>query len=229
MSELYAWEKIWSKGRYSTDAARLLKARRKYAAFEAIGAIPKNFGNIVEIGCGNSAFIKLAAEKGRQFESYLGIDKSPTALVRARANTTEFENFTFVNGDAVDIPATTGSIDTIIALGVLEHVEHVEKYVQELRRIAAPGARLLISTSNTKSAMYGARRIREQLGAWPYGFQRNDSVTSLSSLLKPNFEIKSLTTLHGDKDFIFSTAIDMAIGLISPMWGRYILCEAIAS
>lgn len=228
MSESYAWEKIWAKGRYSTDAARLVKARRKYAAFDAMGSIPINFGKIVEIGCGNCAFIKLAVAKGSHFESYLGIDKSPTALARARANTTKVKNCTFVNGDAINIPATTGSIDTIIGLGVLEHVEHVAEYVQELRRVAAPGARLLISTSNTKSAMHGARRIRESIGAWPYGYQRNDSVNSLSSLLRPNFEIKSLTTLHGDKDFIFSTAIDMTIGLVAPMWGRYLLCESVA-
>lgn len=229
MSKPYAWEKVWAKGRYSTDAARLVKAKRKYAAFDAMGAIPPHFGNIAEIGCGNSAFFKLAIERGVHFESYLGIDKSPTALSRAKANTAGIGKCSFLNIDAAEIPIKSGSINTIIALGVLEHIEDVSTYIQELRRIATPGATFLISTSNTRSAMHLARRIREFLGAWPYGFQRNDSVSSLTNILKPSFEINSLIALHGDADFVFSTAIDMGIGLIAPMWGRYLVCKSVAS
>jgi len=229
MSNPYAWEKVWQKGMYSTDALRLIKARRKYEALESMGAISNNFGNIVEIGCGNSAFFKLAIEKGVQFKNYLGIDKSPTALIRAKANTQEIKNCTLINRDAINIPLENNSTNTIIALGVLEHIEDVTAYIQELRRIAAPGATLLLTTSNTRSTMHGARRIRELIGAWPYGFQRNDSVNSLSHLLEPSFRIESLSTLHGDADFIFSTAIDVGIGLVAPMWGRYLVCKCLAS
>lgn len=228
MKETFAWEKVWIRGRYSTESARKLKAQRKFEAFIKMGVIPDNLGKIVEIGCGNAAFFKLAIENKKQFKSYLGVDRSPSALVRANENLKNIANCTLANESANNIPIASESADTIIALGVLEHIENIAECVEELRRIAIPGARLLISTSNTKSAMYAARKVREFVGAWPYGYQKNHSESILKEILNPGFEVKSLATLHGNNDYPISTAIDRTISMIDPSWGRYIVCEAIA-
>jgi ubiquinone/menaquinone biosynthesis C-methylase UbiE len=229
MSDKNFWEPVWKKGRYSTDANRESKARIKLEAFQSMNSLQRHLGRVVEIGCGNSSFLKAALSSGVGISSYVGIDRSPTAIQRATANLAGASNTQFILADARALPLPNKSADTILSLGVIEHIEDVNVCLSELHRVAAPNAKILLVTSNTFSSMYLTRLIRQTVGAWEYGFQRNDSVESLRKLLNPWFSVRSMRTLHGESDFIFSTLIDRALGVVNPIFGRYVLCEAIVN
>lgn len=228
MSSKFPWENVWHKNtRYSRDENRLRKAQMKFLAFKELGALERPLGRVLEIGCGNCIFAKIAKESGLIIDSFVGIDKSDSALERAKLNVKFIPNAYLMQGDACRLPLAENSVDTIVALGVLEHVKDLDVCLKELARVAAPGARFLVSTSNTRSMMYAARLLRETVGAWCYGFQRNDSIESLSNHLYPFFRILRARSLHGDRDFIFSTLMDILIGIFNKKWGRYVLAEAL--
>lgn len=222
----YPWESVWVRSRYSQEANRFRKARMKFNAFRSLGIFDRPLGRVLEIGCGNCMFIKMVIEREGGVQGYVGVDRSNSAIERAGENMGRMENARLMVGDACNLPLKDGGFDTIIALGVLEHIENIDECLRELKRVAASDARLIISTSNKKSMMYAARLFRQSIGAWRYGFQRNDSVDSLANLLRPNFEVRRSATLHGDRDFIFSTMMDRIIGSVSSGWGRYVLAEA---
>ncbi|MGP8436153.1 class I SAM-dependent methyltransferase [Paraburkholderia fungorum] len=198
----------------------------KLDAFRRMGSIECSLGRVLEIGCGNCTFVKIAREIGVAFESFVGIDRSESAIRHARINVADIPDSRLITGDARILPLPSKSVDTIIALGVLEHIEDLDSCLEELARVSAPGCRLIVSTSNTRSMMYLMRLCRQAIGAWRYGFQRNDSDESLSVRLRPQFEVTTTAWLHGDRDFIFSTLLDKLIGLFIPRWGRYVLIEA---
>ncbi len=66
------------------------------------------------------------------------------------------ENLLFLQGDATRLPIRTGSVDLVVALEVLEHLENQEGLVQELARVTAHGGAVLISTPD-KSTYSGTR------------------------------------------------------------------------
>nr|WP_279613237.1 class I SAM-dependent methyltransferase [Burkholderia vietnamiensis] len=222
----FPWESVWVESRYSRNENRLRKAAMKLGAFKRMGALEGPLGRVLEIGCGNCTFVKIASESGIMLDSFIGVDKSNSALDRAKQNIQDIPNARLIAGDARDLPLSPGSIDTIIALGVLEHIADLDTCLRELARVSAPGARLLISTSNTRSLMYPVRLFRQWVGAWRYGFQRNDSAETLERSLRPFFKVSSVASLHGDRDFVFSTLLDKLIGTVNQQWGRYVLAEA---
>jgi len=60
-------------------------------------------------------------------------------------------NLMFLQGNAASLPMQAHSVDLVIALEVLEHVEDQEGLVAELARVVRPGGTVLISTPNKAS------------------------------------------------------------------------------
>lgn len=224
----YAWETIWQSDDYASRANRELKAEKKVSAFIKMDSIPKNLGAVLEIGCGSCVFVRMLHERQFTIESYIGVDRSATALKRAAENYSVIPGASVHLSDVSSLPLPDKSMDVIIALGVLEHIENVETVVRELRRVANNGALFLISSSNKRSFMYWARLLRQIIGLWPYGFQRNDSFRTIRNTLGDNFEVKEISVVHGCSDFPIITWMDKVVSRVVPRWGRYILIAATA-
>ncbi len=104
----------------------------------------------VATGAGYGAAL-LAAEASRVW----ALDLHGLTVSWARENYGR-DNLLFLQGDATRLPIQTASVDIVVALEVLEHLENQEGLVQELARVTATGGLVLISTPD-KSTYSEAR------------------------------------------------------------------------
>jgi ubiquinone/menaquinone biosynthesis C-methylase UbiE len=104
----------------------------------------------LDVGCGPG---RLASTLRQYGMGYVGLDRSYGLLREARAVADD----RYLQGDAQALPFSDDSFDRVLALGVLYHVKDWRRPLREMRRVARPGGRLVIST-NGPNAM---RRIYE--------------------------------------------------------------------
>jgi len=85
---------------------------------------------ILDVGCGVKPYFPFFSDVASE---YVGLDVVPTPEAD-------------VVGFVEDIPLPSGSFDLVLCTQVLEHCEDPAKAVAELRRVTAPGGRVLAST-----------------------------------------------------------------------------------
>jgi 2-polyprenyl-3-methyl-5-hydroxy-6-metoxy-1,4-benzoquinol methylase len=106
-----------------------------------LGLPPK--ARIVDVGCGSGAMLEKLAAAG--FESLFGIDIAPPASSSAAIR------YVACDLDAPSTPWPAASMDLILSVEVLEHVENIGALLAELARLLAPGGLLLLTTPNVHS------------------------------------------------------------------------------
>ncbi|MHB9001829.1 MAG: class I SAM-dependent methyltransferase [Thermoanaerobaculia bacterium] len=114
---------------------------------DLLDRIPRDARSILEFGCGEGALG--ASVKARQECRYVGLelDEDAATLARTRLDTVH-------SGDARTIlGALDERFDLFIGGDIVEHLDDPWSFLASLRRIAAPGAQLLLSLPN--------------IGAWP--------------------------------------------------------------
>jgi ubiquinone/menaquinone biosynthesis C-methylase UbiE len=99
--------------------------------------------DVLDVGCGSGNL--LAILKGRRT---VGFDLSEQLLAKARQRLQKRSDVELVKGFAESLPFPAGSFDRIICSEVLEHVREPEKVIAEIRRVAKPGARIVITLPN---------------------------------------------------------------------------------
>jgi SAM-dependent methyltransferase len=85
---------------------------------------------VLDVGCGAKPYEPLFATHA---SSYVGVD--PVDNPRAE-----------LRGPVEDLPVEDGAFDVILCNQVLEHCDDPVKAVAELRRVTAPGGRVLVTT-----------------------------------------------------------------------------------
>ena len=125
---------------------RRLETLRRFAA-----ARPAD--RILEVGVGGGHV--LARFPGMQ---RTGIDLSPTMLQRARRRLGA--DVELLQGSADQLPFDDATFDVVLCTEVLEHVVEPARVVRELMRVAAPGARVVVSIPNEAIIDRAKRMIR---------------------------------------------------------------------
>jgi SAM-dependent methyltransferase len=89
---------------------------------------------VLDVGCGPKPYYPFFAERA---SDYVGVDvvENPAAELR---------------GAVEDLPVEDGSFDVVLCTQVLEHCDDPRRAVAELRRVTAPGGRVLASTHGTQ-------------------------------------------------------------------------------
>lgn len=89
---------------------------------------------VLDVGCGPKPYYPFFAERASE---YVGVDvvENPAAELR---------------GAVEDLPVADGSFDLVLCTQVLEHCDDPAQAVRELRRVTAPGGRVLASTHGTQ-------------------------------------------------------------------------------
>lgn len=97
-------------------------------AEEAYGATGRY--RVLDVGCGTKPYEPLFSAHAA---SYVGVDRvdNPRAELK---------------GPVEDIPVDDSSFDVVLCNQVLEHCDDPVKAVSELRRVTAPGGRVLVTT-----------------------------------------------------------------------------------
>lgn len=104
--------------------------RRRYNIIMDSVSLPRGrTPRILEVGCANGMdFIRFACEDG--FEIW-GVDIEEQDL--------SFENVHFVRADAADLPFDDGYFDLVVSIGLLEHIEPMEKLCAVIREFDRVG------------------------------------------------------------------------------------------
>lgn len=100
------------------------------------------YGAVVDVGCGTGRFRALATDL---VDSYTGVD-----IVRHGGLPDDAE-FVAANVDTEALPLEAGCADVVIALEVVEHLDHPRALFREAARICRAGGWLVVSTPNQAS------------------------------------------------------------------------------
>jgi SAM-dependent methyltransferase len=116
---------------------------------------------VLDVGCGPKPYYPFFAEHA---SAYVGVDvvENPAAELRGRVE---------------ELPVDDASFDVVLCTQVLEHADDPAQAVRELRRVTAPGGRVLASTHGVQVyhpspedhwrwTHTGLRRLFEQNGDW---------------------------------------------------------------
>lgn len=100
-------------------------------------------GRLLDVGCGNGAFLKLARKAG--WAAY-GIDFDPIAVAQARN-----DGLDIYLGSIDQLAAQEQTYDWITCSHVLEHVHEPQKLLQSMYCLLRPGGTLWLQTPNIDS------------------------------------------------------------------------------
>lgn len=120
-------------------------------ALRLIGSVP---GWALDVGCGpGQILIKLSARLPEW--RFLGVDRSPPMIGRAGAKADSHPRSdsngdlavaatSFLVGDAGSLPFRDSSFDLLLCNSVLHHIGEPSRLFAEIRRVAKPGAAILL-------------------------------------------------------------------------------------
>ena len=134
---------------------------------------------IVDIGCGEG----ITLEKIHRLfpeRKVMGIDILPENVDICNSH-----GCRAIQGDVNNLPFLSKSVDFVFFMEVIEHLEHPEEAIQEIRRILVPGGRLVIVFPNDrvfKIARILTLRFRE--AAYDSGHVRQWTPYEIRSFLK---------------------------------------------
>jgi len=104
---------------------------------KALGALPPG-ARWLDLGCGAGRFLTLGP-------GGIGVDVAPAALERARVNAPGADLRLLDDADGA-LPLVHGEVDLVWCSETLEHVADALGLLQDVRRVLAPGGRLLLTT-----------------------------------------------------------------------------------
>lgn len=113
---------------------------------EVLESIEKVDGPILDIGCHSGTFTQKILEKIGSRKIY-GIDISKSAITRIKK---KIPYGHFKNGDATSLPYKANFFNAVFCLEMLEHVDHPQKVIAEIKRVLKKGGYgiILIPTDN---------------------------------------------------------------------------------
>lgn len=111
---------------------------------------PRSGGRLLDVGCGNGAFLRKAQSVGW---CALGIDPDPKAVAAARAHGLDVEQ-----GGLERFDGQSELFDVVTLSHVIEHVHDPADTLQRIFRLLKPGGRVWIDTPNAQA--HGHRLFR---------------------------------------------------------------------
>lgn len=110
---------------------------------------PLSGGRLLDVGCADGSYTLVMAE---HFETVDAIDIEPARLDDLRAKLEQRGGaatpVTVAQMSADDLQFPDGCFDVVTAIEVLEHVADLDRTLQEVHRVLAPGGRFLVTSPN---------------------------------------------------------------------------------
>jgi SAM-dependent methyltransferase len=154
---------------------------------------------VVDVGCGPGAAAREAARRGA---AVIGLDPAPVMLTLARRLTRRDASITWTEGAAEAMPLPDGSATVVWSIATVHHWRDLDAGLSEVRRVLAPGGRLLAIERRTRPGARGlastdgpmGRRTPSPIAAGPRGSRMSASRrtrrpgTHCSSCTPPNHD-----------------------------------------
>jgi SAM-dependent methyltransferase len=131
----------------------------------------------LDLGCGDGRF---TAELARAGAAVVGVEVAQSAVDRARAREPDLDFRLAPVGGPLGFE--DGSFDLVWASEVIEHIADTARWLSEVRRVLAPGGRLLLTTPShgrIRVALAGVERFSEPLGDHLHLYTRSSLRTVL--------------------------------------------------
>lgn len=109
--------------------------------------------SVIDVGCGDGGFIGFVAGQGAEV-IFIDRDARRLAGTEARIRQSPARAYRAIESDCDPIPLDDGIGDLVICTEVLEHVPDPAKFLNEVIRVAKPGAQLLISVPDSRSEQF---------------------------------------------------------------------------
>lgn len=121
--------------------------------------------SILDVGCGGGLTAEPLARLGA---NVTGIDAESTTVDIAKAHAKEMSLNINYAVSSIEEHATSGKkYDVVLALEIIEHVDHVPLFAEQLRSVLKPGGTLILSTLNRTMISYAKAIIgAEYLLRW---------------------------------------------------------------
>jgi 2-polyprenyl-3-methyl-5-hydroxy-6-metoxy-1,4-benzoquinol methylase len=101
---------------------------------------------VLDIAAGSGYGTKLMASEA---SSVYGVDIDADAVAYAKKEYAA-KNITYLQGSGTEIPLDNDSVDCVVSMETIEHIEDQEKFLEEVKRVLRPGGFVVISTPNDK-------------------------------------------------------------------------------
>jgi ubiquinone/menaquinone biosynthesis C-methylase UbiE len=121
----------------------------------------EQFDNVLDMPCGNGV---ISLKNKKQFEKLTLVDfsESMIALAKKYAEQENANNVTFTCGDIFDTNFQDEEFDLIISLGILAHIDDIDKFLNYIQSKVKKGGSIIIQ--NTNSDHFYSKLIRLYLG-----------------------------------------------------------------
>lgn len=131
--------------------------------------LPPTIGTMLDLACGTAYYWPLLAPR---CERLLGAELSPAmaAVGRAHLHDEQERPALMVSSEAGHLPFSASSIDVVLAIDALHHVDELPRVVDEIERLLRPGGLLVAIEPNVfNPVVFAAHMIpSEERGAlWP--------------------------------------------------------------
>ena len=110
---------------------------------KVLSRVPNRHARIVDLGCGSGAMLARLLAHG--YQDLHGID------IALPADPAPGISFTEADLDAPMLPFQAGSLDLVLCVEFIEHVENPGALLREVARVLHPDGRLLLTTPNLHS------------------------------------------------------------------------------
>ena len=147
------------------------------------GLVSEVDGKILDIGCDGATLTEVIAKKSG-IKDIIGIDISRDSVVYSKRKHPEFQ---LAVGHAEELPFRDVTFDMIFCSEVLEHVEHPEKLLSEIKRCLKPDGYCIVEVPTESFFFKAAWALWTRLGpgrAWRHAHAVDFRGDLLDRLLK---------------------------------------------
>ena len=122
--------------------------------------------DVLDIGCGGGVDTMIAATMVGPAGRVVGTDMSSEMVERARQNLslTHFNNVSYQESSAEDLPLPDQSFDVVISSGVFNLVPDKVKALKEVFRVMKPGGRIMMADQVLTGHL--SEDVRAQVDNW---------------------------------------------------------------
>jgi ubiquinone/menaquinone biosynthesis C-methylase UbiE len=127
---------------------------------------------VLDVACGTGVVTRQASELVGQTGVVAGLDVNPGMLVVARATTPPGTAIEWHEASAEEMPFPAASFDAVLCQMGLQFIPHKEAALSEMRRVLAPGGRLIINLPGPTPPAFGilAEALARHIGPQAEGF-----------------------------------------------------------
>lgn len=144
---------------------------------------------VLDLSCGWGSGTNILAGAGKKA---IGADVSTELIESARSRFNK-DNLEFIVTDGQDVKLASNSVDVVVSIHTMEHVENDHKFLSEIKRVLRPGGKLLLEVPlrMRRPFIHNNNPFVPKTDEFP-GHVREYSVSGFKALMAQYFDVKEV-------------------------------------